>query len=251
MHINWTTFALQLINFAILVWLLQRFLYRPVLRIVDARRAAVEQQFGDAAKAEAAAKDQLSNLEAQRAAIDSERSAALKAAAAEAEKAMLARRVQAEREATALLEDARKTLALERHQALEAARHAALDLAKAMLQRILSEVPDTQRAQGWLERIDQHLSSLPPDQWAALMRDLGPRATLKVVTATPLRPEELEPWRARLARAPLQTNQLAFSTDPELIAGAELHFGDTALSFTLRGALQALQAELHRHDQAS
>lgn len=251
MHINWTTLALQLINFAILVWLLQRFLYRPILRVVDARRAAVEKQFGDAANAEAQAQDHLSKLVAQRAAIDSERAAVLVAAAAEAEKVVAARRAQAEREATALLEDARKTLAVERHQALEAARHAALELAEAMLQRILSEVPDTQRAQGWLERIHQHLSSLPPDQWATLMRDLGARATLKVVTAVPLGPEALEAWQTRLARSPLQVSQLAFSSDPELIAGAELHFGDTTLSFTLRSALHTLQTELHRHDQAS
>ncbi|MEZ5438197.1 MAG: hypothetical protein R3F12_07555 [Lysobacteraceae bacterium] len=40
MHFDVWTFGLQLINFIILVWLLQRFLYRPVLRLLDQRRQA-------------------------------------------------------------------------------------------------------------------------------------------------------------------------------------------------------------------
>ena len=42
MHFDWWTLALQTVNFAILVWLLQRFLYKPVLRMVDARRAEID-----------------------------------------------------------------------------------------------------------------------------------------------------------------------------------------------------------------
>ena len=39
MHFDWWTLALQTINFAILAWLLHRFLYKRVLRVIDARRA--------------------------------------------------------------------------------------------------------------------------------------------------------------------------------------------------------------------
>ncbi|MCA1796368.1 MAG: hypothetical protein LC645_02300 [Geobacteraceae bacterium] len=40
---NFTVIA-QLINFLILVWLLKRFLYQPVLRAVDAREARLQEQ---------------------------------------------------------------------------------------------------------------------------------------------------------------------------------------------------------------
>ena len=39
MRFDWWTLALQTVNFAVLVWLLHRFLYKPVLRAIDARRA--------------------------------------------------------------------------------------------------------------------------------------------------------------------------------------------------------------------
>jgi len=43
MLFDWFTFAAQLLNFIILVWLLKRFLYRPVLKAIDDR----EKKFAD------------------------------------------------------------------------------------------------------------------------------------------------------------------------------------------------------------
>lgn len=43
MDINWVTFIAQIINFLVLVWLLKRFLYGPIVRAMDAR----EQKFVD------------------------------------------------------------------------------------------------------------------------------------------------------------------------------------------------------------
>src|ERR1700746_1523499 len=127
MHFDWSTLALQTANFAILVWLLHRFLYRQVLRMVVARRAEIEKQYDAAGTAEAQTKDRLAEVEAQRAGIAAERAAALKDAMAQVEQAASERRAQAEREAAAaLLEDARKTLAAERRQALAETQRAAL-----------------------------------------------------------------------------------------------------------------------------
>ena len=38
MRFDWWTLALQTVNFAVLVWLLHRFLYRPVLRMIATAR---------------------------------------------------------------------------------------------------------------------------------------------------------------------------------------------------------------------
>ncbi|MGA8005319.1 MAG: ATP synthase F0 subunit B, partial [Burkholderiales bacterium] len=62
MQLDLTSFVLELINFAVLVWILHRFLYKPVLAAIDRRRAAVEKSLAQAktARDEAAAlKDQV------------------------------------------------------------------------------------------------------------------------------------------------------------------------------------------------
>ena len=55
MEFDWTTFILEIINFLILVWILKRFLYRPVLDVIDKRRASIEKTLADAQHTEAEA----------------------------------------------------------------------------------------------------------------------------------------------------------------------------------------------------
>jgi len=50
MQFNWTTFALEILNFLILVWILKRFLYQPVLQAITRRKTVIEQTLADATK---------------------------------------------------------------------------------------------------------------------------------------------------------------------------------------------------------
>ena len=55
MLIDWFTVGAQALNFAILVWLMKRFLYKPILDAIDSRekRIAAALADADAKKAEA------------------------------------------------------------------------------------------------------------------------------------------------------------------------------------------------------
>ena len=48
MELNWTTFVLEAVNFLILVWILKRFLYKPVLAAIAQRKAAIDKTLSDA-----------------------------------------------------------------------------------------------------------------------------------------------------------------------------------------------------------
>ena len=48
MEVNWSTFVLEIINFLVLLWILKRFLYQPVLQIVARRQDAIQQTILDA-----------------------------------------------------------------------------------------------------------------------------------------------------------------------------------------------------------
>ena len=52
MEFDWTTFTLEIINFLILVWILKRFLYRPILDVIAKRRAGIEKTLADAQRIE-------------------------------------------------------------------------------------------------------------------------------------------------------------------------------------------------------
>jgi len=52
MSVDWVTVAAQIGNFLVLVWLLKRFLYKPILNGIDAREAEIATQMGEAAVAQ-------------------------------------------------------------------------------------------------------------------------------------------------------------------------------------------------------
>jgi F-type H+-transporting ATPase subunit b len=250
MPFDWWTLALQTVNYAVLVWLLNRFLYKPVLRMIDERRAEVEKQYADAAAAEAKAKAGLADIGSERAGIAAERTAALKAAATEAEEAAAARRAQTERDAAALLEGARKTIAGERDEALSEARKAGIDLGVDIARRLLAEIPAELRAEAWLERVEQHFAVMTPPERDELGKGLNGSGTLRILTAAPLPESVMAEWRDRLGRALGDGNTIVFDVDAALVAGVELHFPNAILRFSWRSALAAIRAEIEGHDNA-
>lgn len=250
MSFDWASIALQTVNFAILVWLLHRFLYRPVLRMIDARRAEADKIRAAAAKATADAERRLSEVEAERASIAAERAETMKAAAADAEAAAAKRREAAEREAQAAIAAARKTIAAEREDALAGIRGSALDLGVDIARRLLGEVPTELRAEAWLERIEQHLAGLPASERARICDGVDDGTRLKVVTAVPLPPPVAEQWRDRLGRALKDHIEIAFDVDEALIAGTELYFPSAILRFSWRSALADMRAEIENHGHA-
>ena len=48
MELNWSTFILEILNFLVLVWIMKRFFYKPLLRIIAERRDAIESQSAEA-----------------------------------------------------------------------------------------------------------------------------------------------------------------------------------------------------------
>lgn len=249
MRIDWSTLALQLINFAILVWLLQHFLYKPVLRVIDARRQAADTRYAEAQRSAEAARQQLSELEAQRAGVAADRAGALAEAREQGRQLIEARRAEAERDARSLLDETRQTLARERETLLAEARCTALDMAAEMARRVLVEIPESLRMQGWLERIEQHLRALPAAERAELEGELAAGLPLRVVSACPIPPALEERWRARLREVLGPDAAITFEANTELIGGAELHFPHATLGFSVARAIGALRKEAARHGE--
>jgi F-type H+-transporting ATPase subunit b len=244
MHFDWWTFGLQTVNFAVLVWLLHRFLYKPVLRMIDARRAEVEKQYADAGAAEAKARSELAAIAAERANMASEHDALFKAAVAHSDDMAKARRAQADAEAAKILDHARKTIAAERGEALTEARNAAFDLGVKVALKLLAEIPQKLRGEAWLERIEQHLAALPSPEREALVGQIEAGEGLAVLTASALTPDMTETWRGRLRRLLGEDLAISFAADPDLVAGAELHFPNAILRFSWQSALAAARSEV-------
>ena len=152
MLIDWFTVGAQALNFIILVWLLKRFLYKPILNAVDAREKSIAAELADADAKKYEAQKQRDEFQRKNAEFDQQRAALLSRA-----------REEAGAERQRLLDDARKAadaLSAKRQEALRIeadnlnqtirrrtqqevfaiARKALQDLATTSLEERMSEV---------------------------------------------------------------------------------------------------------------
>ncbi len=73
MQLNWSTFILEIVNFLVLVWILKRFLYRPVTAALSRRRERIEQQLDEAARLKAEASEMQDRYEGRLASWEREK----------------------------------------------------------------------------------------------------------------------------------------------------------------------------------
>ena len=77
MQIDWTTLVLEIINFLVLVWILKRFLYRPVMEAIAARQQRVEGKLAEARAIEDGARELQQQYQRRLADWDMEKAKAL------------------------------------------------------------------------------------------------------------------------------------------------------------------------------
>ena len=249
MLFDWQTLALQTANFAILVWLLHRFLYKPVLRMVDARRAEIQRGYDAAAAAQEQAKAQLDAIQTERAGIAAERDAALKAAAAQAEQAARQRAARAEADADALLDACAQDTGRRTRPGLGGSAQRGTRTGSRCRPAPAGGNPrPSLRTEAWLERIAQHLARLSQAERDRTGRRFPRRHRGHQCAAC--RRKRRQPGAHRLQRQLGDGASIRFGVDPQLVAGAELHFATAVLRFSWQSALVTIRAELEAHADA-
>lgn len=247
MPVSGWTIALQAINFLILVWILNRFLYKPVARMIASRQRQIEDAFAQAAAKEREAEQDQHKYEMLIEGIDGERQRVLAEAKASAEEECrllvdLAR-VQADEIKAAMQREGDK----ERDAIAGAASDWAIGTAVTLSTHLLNDLSPSAPLDVFLESILRELRALPGDQLADLRSSVAEGADLVVLTAQALDEVEQRRWRERLQDELGVAVRLSFSTDPSLIAGVEMRFPHAVIAHSWREALQAARQEMIDH----
>ena len=129
MLIDWFTVGAQALNFVILVWLMKRFLYKPILHAIDTREKRIAAELADAAAKKAEAQKERDEFQRKNEELDQQRAALLKKATDDA---------NAERQR--LLDEARQAADALSAKRQEALRTDAKNLSQAIRRRTQQEV---------------------------------------------------------------------------------------------------------------
>lgn len=240
MQFDWTTFALEVLNFLVLLWILKRFLYQPVLGVLDARQKIIHDQ---AAQAEAVRKE-ADTMKAQYEKRLSEWKL-------ERDQAWQTLEQQLAQEKNNRLDALKKEVADEKEKAkardaaLAASHEAALARqATANAYRTTAIMLQRLASAELMERIvnlfEEDLNSLPDAQRSTL-RDavarLEQNALVEIVTSHPLAELQRQRLAQALTAAAAQKLQPAFKEQPDLIAGLRVSVGQCLLQANLADEL--------------
>jgi len=219
MQIDWLIVAAQVVNFLVLVALLRRFLYRPVLDAMARREAHIADRLREAEAREHEARAQQERYDAELAQVSSERETLIAAARREAEQERHAWIERARREVEATEAGWRSDLAREQAAFGLALRREVASAALEVARQVLAELADADLQRRMAERLLARLDALDDAGRDALRAD---PAGLVVLTGLPLDDADAEALGQRIRDRLGAQVPVRWQHDPRLSCGFAL-----------------------------
>jgi F-type H+-transporting ATPase subunit b len=232
MTFDWWTFLLQTVNFLLLVWLLQHFLYKPVRAVIEKRRELAEQALLRAEAAEKEASAAKAQFEAKSAELDKTRKAAIEAAQQSAEADAKTVIAQARKQANEILAAANAAAASSHDAALANLKQDIIETAIKIAETILRKTSSRDLNQVFLAHVLDEIGALDQEDRARIDADLASKGgAVEVATSMPLTKDERETWTKTLREHLHLKSAPKFTTAPDLLGGAELRFSHATVRF--------------------
>jgi F-type H+-transporting ATPase subunit b len=247
MLIDWFTVVAQVVNFLILVWLLKRFLYRPILNAIDAREKRIELALLDADAKKAEAEQEREVFQHKNGEFDQQRAALLDQA-----------RDEAKAERLRLLDEARQAADVLIAKRQEAQRIDARNLSQAISHRTRQEVFAIAR-KALTDLAGISLEERMCEVFARRVREMDDRtkagfaialksAALKSASAPAIVRSAFDlpaEQRAAIQSAVNETFageiHLRFETEPDLVSGIELATDGQKMAWSIADYLVSME----------
>ncbi len=245
MPIDWFTVGAQALNFAILVWLLKRFLYKPILNAIDARENRIAAQLADAAAKEAEAQRERDEFQRKNEEIDQQRDGLLAKASQEAES-----------ERQRLFEEARKAADAMSAKRQEALRNDAHNLNRAISLRTQKEVfaiarkaltdlaatsVEERMGDVFIRRL-QEMDDASKTVFADALRTATEPAIVR--SAFDLPAQQRTAIQEAIGKAFAMRIDIRFETAPDLVSGIELSSNGQKIAWSIAEYLVSLEKDV-------
>lgn len=241
MELNPWTLGLQAINVLVLAWLLQRLFWRPVSGIIRQRRAETQSLLDDVAAKHEAVQAALADIDATRAGFAKERDDILKAAQQDAEDILKDARRKAEQEMEDLARQAAARIARAEKEAVENQVSQAKTVAVAIAKRLVEDLDTPSLQDAFVQRLIDKVEADSSDNSDLLADPTGP---IELVSAIPLTSTEKAKVKKRLSARLGADRPIRFRTDPDLVAGFELHGDHHVIRNSWKADLETISREL-------
>jgi F-type H+-transporting ATPase subunit b len=241
MLIDWFTVGAQTINFLILVWLLKRFLYKPILRAIDEREQRIAAKLADADAKEADAQKEREKFQHKNEEFDQQR-AALFSKVTDEVKAERQRLLDEARQAADALRAKRLDSMMREQQSLnDEITRRTHDEVFAIARKALTDLAATSLEERMTEVFTSRVRNLNDDAKAEFARSLKELSDPVLVrSAFELPPPQRDAIQLALNETFSADIKLRLETAPGVISGIEVTANGRKIAWSIADYLASL-----------
>lgn len=241
MLIDWFTVIAQVINFLILVWLLKRFLYRPILNAIDAREKRIAAEIADADTKKAQALKQRDEFQHKNEEFDKQRSARMNQIEEEAKTKRLQLLDVAREEANELRTKLQEALKNEKRSLNEALTHRAREEVFAIARKVLIDLAGITLEERMTEIFLDRLRELNDTEMTGLKCAFKTSTSpLLVRTAFTLPKKQCAAIESVIKEILGKEKQVQFAVEPDLVSGIEISTNGQKIAWSITDYLTSL-----------
>jgi len=242
MSIDGFTLIAQVINFLVLVWLMKRFLFKPILRAIDAREKRIALALANAEEKEAEALQEKIKYKHKNEQFDQQRIQLLGKATDEANaerQRLLVEARQASDEFSAKRQEAWRR---EQQSMTDEIIRRTRDEVFAISRKTLTDLANMSLEERMVDVFRCHLENLSDEAKAGLAKTLQASSTSVLVRSTfPLPPAQQGAIQKTLIETFSAQFNVSFETEPELISGIELSTDGHKFTWSIQKYLSSLE----------
>jgi F-type H+-transporting ATPase subunit b len=240
LEINLSTLLLQIANFLILAYILTRFLFKPLKKVLDGRTGQVTKAVDEAEKTTREAERLRLEYEKRRENIDAEIAALKNEARVVIDQTRQQMLQEAYQEIEVMRARAQEEIEQQRADALLLHRSKIGELVAALTRRMMQGILNPQLHQAYLDAFLDQLRSVQLDGHISTSGEETISAEL--ITAILLAQGDKVRIATTLDTVVSKPIDLTYRVDAGLIAGAMVRLGDTLIDGSLQGQLQQLRS---------
>lgn len=239
--INLGYLLVQILNFAILFLVLRKWVFTPIIELLERRRQTVADGLEDARVAAEARANAEKEAEGVLAKAQQEASDIVKAATVRAEETTKDIKEAAEKEASHIREEAKLEAEQAKTQALGELRGQVAALAIAAAQKVIGEALDEKRQHTLIE---EFFSGVKKGKVVLLEGETPEGTAAEVTSALPLTKIEQDSIRKEVLVKVGEDTEVGFRVDPKILGGIVIRVGDKVLDGSVAGKLESLGRSL-------
>ncbi|NVK50668.1 MAG: F0F1 ATP synthase subunit B [Cyclobacteriaceae bacterium] len=246
MQIDWFTLVAQVINFLVLMWLLRRYLYKPILKAIDERESKIVAQLKDAESKKKEALKERVEFNKKNEKFDSERDELMQKVIDESKEQKKKLTEKARLEANALKKKLDDEIlanhAAQKNEIEENIQREVLEIARKTLADLSSVDLEKQMVRTFVAKVNQ-LGKEEKEKFVSTLA--SGKDSILVQSAFDLSKTEKSEIEKEVNSLTKKEYDFEFKVTPKLISGIELSANGYKLSWTISEYIHSFENELN------